>query len=319
MRRVIRFATALVLAVPLALSGCSGATAVDPVDPTVLEIPPVGAAVAQDSLQSPEDEDYFAFTVDAEYGSVTVMTTGTTDTAGQVETADRTPVIESCDRDDPRPSCVFSYHADGPVSPNFTWIGRLAAGTYYVRVTAQRQSAGNYEIRVATWGAAPEPPFAAAPMPLAISPDAAAGPDYFAEGSIDEPGQVDYYELVLNQTFNTVTIMTSGPTDTAGQVETELRVPITRVCVGIRPEAAPPCVWGSDADIDTPNPERSAKFNSMAASKNFMWEGKLATGTYHIRVAGQNGSTGSYALAVETANMSCPATPDNPFGYYCDD
>lgn len=154
---------------------------------------------------------------------------------------------------------------------------------------------------------------------LEISPDAASGPDYIAHGRIEGPDDVDYYRLVLNQTFNTVTIMTGGPTDTAGQVETATRVPITMICEGERPEAAPPCVWGSDEDIDTPNPERPAKFNSMAPSTNFLWEGKLAAGTYYIRVTGQRDSTGPYVLTVETVNIDCPVTEENPFGYYCED
>lgn len=168
------------------------------------------------------------------------------------------------------------------------------------------------------------------PTLLVISQAAATGPDYIAEGSIDSAGEVDYYALVLNLTFNTVTVMTSGTTDTAGQVETRQRVPVTMICDGERPEATPPCVWGVEADINTPNPERSEKFNSMEASKNFIWEGKLAgkddrrvnphsKGTYYIRVTGENGATGPYQLTVETVNISCPPTPEDPFGYMCDD
>ena len=152
--------------------------------------------------------------------------------------------------------------------------------------------------------------------PLVISPNAAEGPDYIARGSIDGPADEHYFELVLKQTFNTVIVMTAGPTDTAGQVETKQRMPITMICEGIRPEAEPPCVWGSDGDIDTPNAERSAMFNSMAPSGNFIWEGKLAEGVYYIRVTGQNGSTGPYDLTVETNNMIrslselCPANSE---------
>ena len=96
------------------------------------------------------------------------------------------------------------------------------------------------------------------PTLLVISPNAAIEADYAAAGSIDSAAEVDYFKLVLNQTFNTVTIMTSGPTDTAGQVETAQRVPVTTICDGERPEAEPPCVWGADADISTPDPDRSA-------------------------------------------------------------
>ena len=112
--------------------------------------------------------------------------------------------------------------------------------------------------------------------------------------------------------------MTSGETDTAGQVETLDRTPITANCEGERHEATPPCVWGTDADIDTPNQERSKKFNSMAASKNFIWAGSLDAGTYYIRVSGQNDATGPYQLAIEVVDMQCPPTATDPYGYYCD-
>ena len=316
-RNLVWLATALVLAIPVAVTGCYIVVAFNP---SVKELPSVGAAVVMDSLESADDADYFKFTLGAEHGAVTVVTAGDTDTAGQVEATNGTPITEPCDRDSPRAPCVFSYHEDTAASaPNFGWIGRLAAGTYYVRVTSQRQATGSYEFRFATWDSGPEPPFTTEPTRLVISKDAATGPDYAAEGSIDEPGQIDYYALVLKRNFNTVTIMTSGATDTAGQVEVELRVPITKRCVGIRPEATPPCVWGSDEDIVTPNPERSTKFNSMAPSQNFIWEGKLATGTHYIRVTGPGGATGRYTLTVETADINCPVTADNPMGYYCDD
>ena len=57
----------------------------------------------------------------------------------------------------------------------------------------------------------------------------------------------------------------------------------------------------------------------MPASKNSVWEGSLGAGTYYIRVTGQCGATGRYELTVELANMECPPTAENPFGYYCDD
>ena len=156
-----------------------------------------------------------------------------------------------------------------------------------------------------------------APTLLKIRPDANVGPDYVEEGSIGHAEDVDYFQLVLKRAFNTVTVMTSGDTDTAGQVETEQRTPITTECEGERHEATPPCVWGSDVDIDTPNPDRSSKFNTMPASSNFIWSGSLDVGTYYIRVTGQNGATGPYELAVELTNMACPPTPEDPFGYYC--
>jgi len=157
------------------------------------------------------------------------------------------------------------------------------------------------------------------PILLVISPNSATGPDYIARGSIDSADDEDYYQLVLNRKFNTVVVMTSGDTDTVGQVETQLRDPISAECEGERHEAEPPCVWGSDDDIVTPNSDRPSKFNTMPSSKNFIWEGSLDVGTYYIRVTGYGGATGAYELTVELTNMDCPPQPEDPHGYYCDD
>ena len=152
------------------------------------------------------------------------------------------------------------------------------------------------------------------PTLLVISPDAATGPDYFVRASIDFVEDVDYYNLVINRKFNTVVVMTSGDTDTIGLVETQQREPTTAECEGERHQAEPPCVWGSDDDIVTPNADRPSKFNTMPPSKNFIWEGSLDVGTYYIRVAGQGGATGPYELAVELAHMSCPPRTEDQFG-----
>ena len=319
-KALIRAAAALLCAAPVLVTGCSVALAIDAwirragsEGPDRPELPAAGAAVVTGRLEHPQEEDYIELAVVGEHAAVTVMTAGDTDTAGQVETAGRTPITEACDRDQPRAQCVFSYHADSPETPpNFVWVGKLSAGTYFARVTAERGSTGHYALR-------PEPPFATEPALLVISKNAATGPDFVADGSVDAAGEADYYKLVLNQIFNNVTIMTSGATDTAGQVETELRTAITRICDGQRPDAAPPCVWGSDENIQTPDPQRSAKYNTMAASTNFIWEGKLDTGVYFIRVTGENGATGAYRLTVEISNISCPRTDDDPDGYYCED
>ena len=159
-------------------------------------------------------------------------------------------------------------------------------------------------------GAAPEP---FAPTVLQIRADAATGPDYVQEAEIEHAGEVDYFELELKQAFNSVVVMTTGDTDTGGRVETRQRTPITALCPRVeRHKAEPPCVWGYDADIDTPHPERSDTFNGMPASKNFLWEGNLDAGTYLIGVIGERGATGAYALVVELGSQDCPT-------YYCDD
>ena len=159
----------------------------------------------------------------------------------------------------------------------------------------------------------PEPAFE--PMLLEVSADAASGPDYVAAAEIGQVGESDYFQLDLRQSFNSVVVMTTGNTDTAGTVETEQGTPIIAECQGERYKADPPCVWGYDADLATPNApnaERTAAFNSMPAPKNFLWEGSLDEGSHYIRVTGEGGATGAYVLTVELGNQDCPT-------YYCDD
>lgn len=155
-------------------------------------------------------------------------------------------------------------------------------------------------------GALPQqrPPFE--PTLLTIRPDAAAGPDYIARERIDSADDVDYFQLVLRASFNTVVVMTRGDTDTAGRVETADRVPVTADCEGKAWNAVPPCAWGNDDDIVTPNAMRTPEYNKMASSHNFLWEGSLDAGTYFIRVTGENSATGAYELIVETNNRDCP-------------
>ena len=138
---------------------------------------------------------------------------------------------------------------------------------------------------------------------LVIRDDAATGPDYQAHGSIASADDADYFELRVRRDFASVVVMTTGTTDTAGQLETADRVAITQACEG--PESAGPCVFSYDADT-AHNDARNEAFNSMEPSGNFVWEGKLPGPEvgeeyrrYYIRVTGENGSTGDYVLTVE--------------------
>ena len=138
---------------------------------------------------------------------------------------------------------------------------------------------------------------------LVIRDDAATGPDYQADGTIASAGDADYFELRVRRDFASVVVMTTGTTDTAGQLETADRVAITQACEG--PESTGPCVFSYDADT-AHNDARNEAFNSMEPSGNFVWEGKLPGPEvgeeyrrYYIRVTGENGSTGDFVLTVE--------------------
>ncbi len=149
--------------------------------------------------------------------------------------------------------------------------------------------------------AAPSKPFRA--TLLEIREDAATGPDFQADGSIENAGDADYYELRIKRDFASVVVMTGGTTDTAGQLQTADRMAITKECEGTEPDG--PCVFSYDADT-AHNDARNEAFNSMEPSGNFVWEGKLPGPDggdeyrrYYIRVTGENGSTGDYVLTVE--------------------
>ena len=141
------------------------------------------------------------------------------------------------------------------------------------------------------------------PTVLEISPDAATGPDFVEPGSIDSADDVDYFELRIRRDLASVIVMTRGSMDTAGSLQTGDRERITAECEGYEP--AGPCIFSYDADT-AHNERRTAAFNSMESSGNFVWEGKLPGPdgdeeyrSYFIRVAGENGSTGDYEVTVE--------------------
>ena len=79
------------------------------------------------------DLDFFRFTL-ATRTTVTVTTTGTTDTWGQLYNASGT---------------LLTYDDDGAGYPNFRIVRTLAAGTYYVRVSGYSQTVtGAYTLRI---------------------------------------------------------------------------------------------------------------------------------------------------------------------------
>ena len=172
-------------------------------------------------------------------------------------------------------------------------LGRIARRRT-LTVTAAGMALGIPCLLCGCGGVAPPPAPPFEPTLLVISPDAATGPDFRADGRIEDAGDVDYFELRVRRDFASVIVMTEGATDTAGQVETADREPITEPCA-TPPER--PCVFSYDADT-APRNDRSAAFNRMPRSGNFVWEGNLPGPeggdeyrVYYIRVTGANGAT----------------------------
>ena len=103
------------------------------------------------SLESPNDTDYFEFTVDGD-GTVTIESTGSTDTIGTLYDADGRQLLQ----DD-----------DGGSGYNFSLSMELTRGTYYLAVVGYEGEVGDYQISVS---------FSAAPVysraiPLLLSAD----------------------------------------------------------------------------------------------------------------------------------------------------
>ena len=184
-----------------------------------------------------------------------------------------------------------------------TLIGRAGAGTRAGLIAAVAVAAALGVALLSSGCSAAAPAKPADAILLVIREDAASGPDFQADGRIENAEDADYYELRIKRDFASVIVMTAGTTDTAGQVQTADRTAITAACEGHA--AAGPCVFSYDADT-AHNDARNAAFNSMEPSGNFVWEGKLPGPEageefrrYYIRVTGEGGSTGAYVLTVD--------------------
>lgn len=184
-----------------------------------------------------------------------------------------------------------------------TLIDRAATRILIGLVVAVAVALGMALLLSGCGAAAPSKPAGA--ILLVFSKDAATGPDFQADAHIENAADADYFELRIRRgpEFASVIVMTTGTTNTAGQVQTDDQKAITDECEGSVPVG--PCVFSYDADT-AHNDARTPAFNSMEPSGNFVWEGKLPGPqggdeyrSYYIRVTGENGSTGDYVLTVE--------------------
>ncbi len=138
---------------------------------------------ASDSISPVGDVDYYSFTL-ASPSVVTIATTGTTDTAGQLQDSAGTELESDSD--------------DG-TGNNFRIIRYLGAGAYYIRVAGQTAT-GAYSLSVTEESV------------IAVT----AGTP--ASGGISAAGDADYYSLTLTSP-SVVTIETAGATDTFGLLQ----------------------------------------------------------------------------------------------------
>ena len=94
--------------------------------------------VVSGSLESPDDVDYFSFTIDGD-GELTIESSGSTDTIGTLYDAD---------------GRQLQWDDDGGSAYNFSLSMDLAPGTYYLSVSGYQGEVGHYQLSV-TFVAAP--------------------------------------------------------------------------------------------------------------------------------------------------------------------
>ena len=146
------------------------------------------------SLSSSQDIDCFSFTLSTE-STVTISTTGSTDTVGQLYTSS---------------GSLIASNDDGGSSQNFLIERTLSAGTYYIEVTPHGiSSGGSYTLRVTQ----PFPDSACSLTSISSIPYATAG------HTLSPAGDRDCFSFTLS-TRRTVTISTVGSINTVGRLYT---------------------------------------------------------------------------------------------------
>ena len=207
------------------------------------------------------DTDWYRFTIPAGGGFATMYTTGAADTYGRLEAED---------------GSYLAHDNDDAVSRNFSIVRSLAAGTYYLRVTLRQprlQSPFAYGVRVAY---TPSPPVWPAPRIDDLVEPLVSGVLYWR--SFNRESETDWYQFTLEDS-RTVTIYTTGPTDTLARLES-----------------------AGGAWI--------AQNDNGGDGSNFRLMSVLNAGTYYLRVTGARPSVvGEYTLQIDTSAAPQPAWP----------
>ena len=169
--------------------------------------PESATAIAQDSttagvITPAGDLDYFLLNVETT-GTLTIRTTGATDTVGILFDASGVGVLsENDDWEDTEDEDDYNFRITWPVAP----------GTYYLEVSGyDEEESGPYQLVSSLLpGAPPEDEHGDNPgNATAIALDSAT------DGFINLAGDLDYFLLTV-ETAGTLTIRTIGSTDTVG-------------------------------------------------------------------------------------------------------
>jgi len=214
------------------------------------------------------DNDYFRIDIPAGGGSLTVSTSGSTDTYGYL--------LDSAGN-------TLAYNDQG-VGNNFLITRAVTAGTYYVRVRHYSSTGtGAYSL---------VSQFAPAVVDDHGNTTAAAtsiNPSSSTAGNIETAGDNDYFRIVIPAGGGSLTVSTTGNTDTYGYL------------------------------LDSAG--NTLAYNDQGVGNNFLITQAVAAGTYYVRVRHYSGSgTGAYTLVSQfTAaptddhgNTTAAATLINP-------
>ena len=218
-RRLVA-AVALLSVLVLVAASCGGGgggsrPAIDPGDPTIPIVPAddhgdtradatdlaLGSSV-QGMIEESDDDDFFRVRV-TEVGTLTVYTTGTLNTVGELQASD---------------GSSLALDDDGGDGTNFQIENDVGPGTYYVRVRSFGTTTGSYVV-LASFAAEMLPP----PPPVDDHGDTRSDATVLAlessvQGQIEEGDDDDYFRAQVTQA-GTLTVYTTGSLDTRGELQ----------------------------------------------------------------------------------------------------
>ena len=165
-------------------------------DDTLERATGVGVSSSTPSVvEDRQDIDYFRVEV-SQAGTLTVETTGSTDTVGQLRGADG----QWLGNDD-----------DGGSGLNFRLVWQVSAGTYYVRVSGFENATGPYTL-VVRFTATPGEDHGGT-----LEQAASVALNSSTPGALESGQDIDYFRVEVPQA-GTLTVETTGSTDTFGQL-----------------------------------------------------------------------------------------------------
>ena len=219
------------------------------------------------TIDTPADEDYFSFTIDATTGTTDVWlyTTGDTDTHGHLYNSSGTQLAANND----------SFHPNGLT--NFEIRAVLNVGTYYLRVKGFTSSSSGPYMLHARAAQAPGESFSTATM-ITPTSDGALAPGRIPERFVsDDDPHENYFTFVLSS-FADVFITSTGDRDTRVKLYDSAKMLLTE---------------NDDSRLTRPN-------EFLSIGREFLLREGLPAGTYYIVVTHYADDTGPYSVFIQT-------------------